>query len=302
MTTPEWLTRPETRFGPCTCCGRRSKGDLVEKTLAGSSRVIRSAMFSADMAARDGFLQRTDARVKVVATVALLLVVALVHHIAVVIGLYAAVLVLGVVSRIPCRFLLTRVWCFVPLFTGVVVLPAAFSFVTPGHVVVPLGTWFGTPVGLTSQGLTTAALVVTRVATSISLVVLVTITTPWPRLLAALRALFVPRAFVVVLALAYRYLFDLLNTVTDMYEARKARAPRDHDVARSRAFVAATAGATFGKAHALSEEVYLAMVARGYAGQATAIDRGRIACADVYVFAAAVTIVVAAMGVDHVLH
>ena len=58
-----------------------------------------------------------------------------------------------------------------------------------------------------------------------------------------------------------------------MYEARKARAPRDRDVARGRAFVAATAGATFGKAHALSEEVYLAMVARGYSGQATAVDR-----------------------------
>ena len=185
---------------------------------------------------------------------------------------------------------------------GVVVLPATFSFVTPGHIVVPLGTWFGTTVGLTSQGLTTAALLVLRVATSTSLVVVLTITTPWPRLLAALRALFVPRAFVVVLALAYRYLFDLLNVVTDMYEARKARAPRSHDVARSRAFVAATAGATFGKAHALSEEVYLAMVARGYAGQVTAIDRTRITFTELGVIAATVAVVAGGLGVDRAFH
>ena len=44
-------------------------------------------------------------------------------------------------------------------------------------------------VGLTSQGLRAAGLIVMRVATSISLVVLLTLTTPWTRLLAALRAL-----------------------------------------------------------------------------------------------------------------
>jgi energy-coupling factor transporter transmembrane protein EcfT len=119
--------------------------------------------------------------------------------------------------------------------------------------------------------------------------------------LAALRALFVPRAFVLVLGLAYRYLFHLLSSITEMYEARKARAPRDHDVARGRAFVAATAGAAFGKAHALSEDVYLAMVARGYSGQATAVDRGRPGRADVYLFVAALVCACLAIGVDHVV-
>ena len=87
-----------------------------------------------------------------------------------------------------------------------------------------------------------------------------------------------------------------------MYEARKARAPRDHDVARGRAFVAATAGATFGKAHALSEEVYLAMVARGYRGQATA-DRSPAASAPSIscVFSAVVAVTLVAIGVDHVV-
>ena len=182
-----------------------------------------------------------------------------------------------------------------------VAIPAALSVITPGHIVVPLGTWFGTPVGFTAQGLTAAALMVMRAATSISVVVLLTITTPWPRLLAALRALRVPRAFVLVLGLAYRYLFHLLTSVADMYEARKARAPRDRDVARGRAFVAATAGATFGKAHALSEEVYLAMVARGYRGQATAIDRGSLAAADLLVLAAIVVVALVAIGADHVV-
>ena len=169
------------------------------------------------------------------------------------------------------------------------------------RIVVPLGSWFGTPVGLTAQGVTAAVFIVTRVATSISLVVLLTSTTPWPRLLAALRALFVPREFVLVLGLAYRYLFHLLGSIGEMYEARKARAPRDSDVARGRAFVAATAGSAFGRAHAMSEEVYLAMLARGYNGQVTALDRRRLHLLDLYACAVVVTCVIGAFGVGHVV-
>ena len=107
----------------------------------------------------------------------------------------------------------------------------------------PLGTWFGHPLGLTEQGLTSVGLIVTRVATSISLVVLLTLTTPWPKLLAALRALSAPRMFILVLGMAYRYLFHLLDSVTDMYTARRSRTvTRDADVTSGRAFVAASAG------------------------------------------------------------
>jgi cobalt/nickel transport system permease protein len=301
MSTPDWLIAPETRLGPCACCGKRAKGDFVEKTIAGGGRVLRVAMFSSDLASEDGFLQRMDPRVKAASVVALLLVASLVRHVSALVGLYALTLLLASASRVPARLLVRRVWLFVPLFTGLVALPAALSVITPGHVVVPLGTWLGTPVGFTAQGLTAAALIVMRAATSISLVVLLTITTPWPRLLAALRALLVPRAFVLVLGLAYRYLFHLLGSITDMYEARKARAPRDHDLARGRAFVAATAGATFGKAHALSEEVYLAMVARGYLGQATAIDHRPFRPVDIFAFVTVVAVSLVAIGVDHVV-
>src|SRR5204863_8677994 len=135
---------------------------------------------------------------------------------------------------------------FIPVFTGIVVLPATFSFITRGRIVVPMGTWFGHRVGLTSQGLTSAGLIVTRVAVSISLVVLLTLTTPWNQLLASLRSMRVPRMFLLVLAMAYRYVFHLLNSVTEMYTARKARQVNKSDASSGRKFVAASAGALFG--------------------------------------------------------
>ncbi len=125
---------------------------------------------------------------------------------------------------------------------------------------------------------------------SISLVVLLTLTTPWTRLLAALRSIGVPRMFILVIGMAYRFIFLLLGSVTEMYEARKARTigSQAHDRA-AREFVSASAGALFGKAHHLSEEVHQAMVARGYRGDAPTLQGLRTGAVDL-VFAVGVVV------------
>jgi len=300
--TPDWLVRPEVGLCPCGCIGKRSKADFVEKTIGGASNLMRQSMFSDDVSARDGLLQRIDARVKLVSLVVLLLAAAFVRHPGVLAGAYASSLLLAALSRLSMRFFVARVWLFIPIFTGIVVIPATFSFITSGHIVVPLGTWFGSRVGLTEQGLTAAGLIILRVATSISLVVLVTITTPWPRLLAALRALLVPSMFILVIGMAYRYVFHLLGSVSDMFTARKSRTVgRGVNTRRDRAFVASSAGALFGKAHALSEEVHMAMVSRGYRGDATTLEQSRLRPFDVAVFAGTVALAITTIGIDRVI-
>ncbi len=295
--TPAWLLRPEPGLCACGCLGRRRRGSFVERTLEGGATLLRQVMFGEDSASARGLLQRLDPRVKLVGLLVLLVALALVHH-PVVLGLaYLATLVLAGVSGIPTGFFVRRVWLFVPIFTGVMVLPATLSVVTPGELAVPLWTWHGHPQGLTVQGLTSAALVVARVACSISLVVLVTLTTPWVRLLAALGALGVPRIFVLIITLAYRYVFLLLGTVTEMYTARKARTvgAQMHD-RTARAFLGASAGAVFGKAQYLSEEVHQAMVARGYRGQARTLHVFRFTRIDLVAAA-----VILAVGVSVLL-
>ncbi|MBK5332824.1 MAG: cobalt ECF transporter T component CbiQ, partial [Ilumatobacteraceae bacterium] len=221
--TPAWLLQRQVALCPCGCIGKRSKAKFIDKTIAGASSVMRQALFTDEIAAQPGLLQRLDPRVKAVTTLALVIAAALMRNIPVLVGLYVVALLLAIASKISMSYFIKRVWLFVPIFTGIVVMPATFSFVTHGHIVVPMGHWFGHRVGLTSQGLRSAGLIVVRVATSISFVVLLALTTTWTRLLAALRAMLLPRMFVLVLGMAYRYLFHLLGSVTDMYEARKAR-------------------------------------------------------------------------------
>jgi cobalt ECF transporter T component CbiQ len=275
---------------------------VIEKTITGGASLLRQAMFSDDMARRRGLLQRVDPRIKVVTILGLLVTAALVHHIPILFATYLGTLLLAARSGLSLPFFVKRVWLFIPLFTGIIVLPATLNVVTPGDVMVPLGTWFGHELGLTSQGLTSAGLLVARVATSISLAVLLTLTTPWSRLLAALRALFVPRMFVLVLGMAYRYLFHLLGSVTDMYTARRARTVGESvDHTTSRRFVAASAGALFGKAHALSEEVHMAMVSRGYTGDLRTTGALQLRLVDVCFGLACLSAAAVTLGADRVL-
>ena len=301
--TPKWLVSGEVALCPCGCIGKRKKGSFVEKTLAGTSNVMREAMFSVDVAEQRGLLQRIDPRVKIVSLFGLLVVAALVRNIPTLLAMYAGTLVLGMLSALPLGFFIKRVWLFIPIFTGIVVLPATFSFITPGHLVLPLWHWHAHAVGITAQGLRAAGLIVIRVATSVSLVVLMTLTTTWTRLLASLRALFVPRIFILIIGMAYRYIFLLLNSVTDMYTSRKARSVGNDqgDLKEGRRFVAATAGALFGKSHALSEEVHMAMVSRGYRGDAKTLSGFTVRTTDVVFAIGCLAAAVLVLGGDRLL-
>ena len=262
---------------PCGCIGKRRKGSYLVKTLNGGARLLQQVMFSDDLAQQRGLLQRVDPRVKLLSLLVLLVVGGLAHSMVTLAVMYGLTLVLAAVSALPVGFFVKRVWLFVPIFTGIAVLPATLSIVTPGEIVVTLWHWNGAPQGLTAQGLSAAARVVCRVAVSISLVVLLTLTTPWVRLLAALRGLGVPRIFILIVGMAYRYVFMLLGTVTDMVQARQARTPGTprHD-STARAFIGAGVGTLLGKAAHLSEEVHQAMVSRGFRGDATTLDRSAL--------------------------
>jgi cobalt ECF transporter T component CbiQ len=300
--TPDWLLAPEVGLCPCGCIGKRRKGSYLAKTLAGGADLVRRTMFSDESAGRPGLLQRLDPRVALASVLALLIAIGLVRNLPVLAAAYAGTLLLAAASGLSVWFFVRRVWLFVPVFTGIVVLPATLSVITRGRVVLTLWHWHGQAEGFTAQGLHAAGLIVTRVATSISLVVLLTLTTKWPRLLAALRALGVPRIFVLITGMAYRYLYLLLGTVSDMFTARKARTlGGDGGSKEGRRFVAASVGTLFGKAHQLSDEVYQAMTARGFRGYAVTTAEFRLRAVDAAWTAVTVLAVAALLLSDRAL-
>jgi cobalt/nickel transport system permease protein len=75
------------------------------------------------------------------------------------------------------------------------------------------------------------------------------------------------------LGMTYRYLFVFLRLVQDMYRARKSRTIRPFSPAAERNWIASRIGATFKKSMDMSEDIYRAMLSRGFHGEFRSSDR-----------------------------
>jgi energy-coupling factor transporter transmembrane protein EcfT len=156
-----------------------------------------------------------------------------------------------------------------------IALPALF--VTPGQAVwqVPGLGWY-----VTEQGLRSACFLLFRVETTATLAALLVLTTPWPRVLKALRFCRVPVIAVVILGMTYRFLFLFLQTALDMLESRKSRTLGELAGWQRRKLASAAVGVLLSKSFLLSSEVHMAMLARGFQGEVYLLDETAIAAAD----------------------
>jgi cobalt/nickel transport system permease protein len=258
-----------------TALGRRRRKSFVEKTIRSLLDVLQQALFAEEMARREGFLQRLDARVKLAGIGFLIVAAVAVHRISILIVLLAAAILFALASRIPVRVLATQVWSAVLAFTGAIALPAIF--LTPGRTVfrVPVLEW-----AVSYPGLRSAAFLILRAETAGTFAVLLVLCTLWPHLLRALRFFRVPAILVVIGGTTYRYIFLLVQTAQDMFEAREARLMGIMEPRERRRLSAASAGLLLGKSIQLSGEVHLAMQARGFRGEVHLLDNSSMRATD----------------------
>ena len=289
---PDWLLSQQgLSLCPCGCIGKRKKVNFLEKTISDVAGLLKEAIFSEEMARSPGFLQKLDPRVKLITFFGLIGAAGLLHHFSVLFLMYLVILALAYYSRVNTGHFIKRVWLVIPLFTGIMVLPALFNFVRPGDPLLILinfghplqfGPWtFPDNLAVTRQGALGAALLIMRVGVSVSLAVLLTLTTRWTHLLKAMRVLLVPKIFIMVLEMTYRYIFLLLHMTTEMFMARKSRTVGKPDLKENRRFLAGAMGTLLAKSYAMSEEVYLAMVSRGYTGEARTVSAYQLTSRDV---------------------
>lgn len=249
--------------------------DFLERTLAGFLSAMEHALDAEDLAKANGLLQRLDPRIKVIGILILIIAAATAHKLWVIGAVFAIALALAASSRVSPLLLAKRVWLPVLLFTGIIALPA--PFVIPGRAVwrLPVLGW-----PLTAQGLLSAEYLVTRVESASTLSVLLILSTPWNHVLKALRVLRVPVVVVVILGMAYRYIFLLIDSARDMLESRRSRMVGELKGAERRRLAAASVGVLMSKTMQLSTDVYSAMLARGFRGEVYMLDDFHTAALD----------------------
>jgi cobalt/nickel transport system permease protein len=249
----------------------------LEQTIGGLTANVERAVFTERHARAAGWLQRRDPRAKVVGSLVAILAASLTTSLVGLAALYAATLAAARASRIPSGFFVKRVWLGIPFFAGIVVVPAIFF--VPGDRVFDLGLG---PVHVAPSwnGLAGAAIFVARVGVSVSLAVLLVVSTPWSDVLKSLRALRVPKVFVLLLSMTYRYIFLFLHTANGMLLARKSRMVGRTGGGEQRRWISGTMGNLMSRAFKMSNDVYAAMLARGYGGEIRSYADYRMRAAD----------------------
>ncbi len=249
----------------------RHRGTFLDRLAGGMAHALAHALDAEDVARRDGFLQTLDPRVKLGVFVGFIVVAVMVKSLLVLAGLFLVAVALALTSGIALARLMRQVWIGVLAFTGLIALPAIF--LVPGDTLATLPL-LGWPVTL--QGVRSAAFLLGRSETTATFALVLILSTPWAHLLKAMRAYRLPVVVVVILGMTYRYVFVLLTTAAQMFEARQSRMVGRLGPADRRRLATATAGALFAKALDMSSEVHLAMISRGYRGEPRLIDDFRV--------------------------
>ncbi len=266
--------------------GRKIRLRSLDRTMKALTGLFEAFFFSESYAREKGILQELDARVKLLSFLLLVIVVSLLHSIPLIYGVYVLTLILAFASKIKTAYFMGRIWLTISLFIGMIALPATLNVFTPGETVIHLYSlgqahqigpyYIPAEIAISRQGLSTALLLIGRVATSMALVLLLTLTTPWTDLLKALRSVRIPRIYVQTLSMTLRYLLLLCQIVRETHIAKKSRTIRAGRTPAEQKWVAGQVGTLFKRSMQLSAEVHRAMVARGFQGDVLLLSVFRI--------------------------
>jgi cobalt/nickel transport system permease protein len=226
-------------------------------------------------------IHRLDPRIKLLLTLVFILTNTLVPSAAwpVYILLFALIFSVELISELAVSYVLKRSALALPFVLAA--LPLILT--VPGDTLfsLSLGSW---TIHASYAGFARFISITLKSWISVQAAILLAATTSFPDLLLAMRALHVPRLLVSIFGLMWRYLFVLVDEATRLMRARLARSGQsDRPGTRSGGSISWRARVTGGMAGSLflrafdrSDRIYMAMVSRGYDGEARSMPLPKI--------------------------
>jgi cobalt/nickel transport system permease protein len=265
---------------PAAASSDRGKGKLkmpfIERAVHQFASFIKAGYLQWESASTDTFFRRIDARIKVLFLLFFILIVSLKRDLLpeVLIGAFIFALILS--ARLNIVTLYKRVIVFGFFFGFLIALPSALNVITPGQIVLPILHLSGAhdflvcripaEIGITRQGAYGVAMLTLRVMNSLALSFFVLYTTAFPEIIRALKMLRVPDSFLMVITLSYKYMFLFAKTAEDMHLAQKSRLAGPVKNVEARRWIAGRMGFLFRKTQQRCEDIFKAMLGRGFSG------------------------------------
>lgn len=285
---------------------RRVNLSFLDKTIINSSKTVKSIYLQAEYSSRGNFIQMINPNVKLIALIYMAVVISFANSI-IAQGIIAAfVFFLYIIAQLKIFEVYRKIFFLAFIFGFLVVLPASLNVITGGDIIINLATFknpahfliYSIPqsIGITDKGIQVVAMVFLRVLNSVSFALLVVFTTPFPSLVKSLKMIGVPDTFLMIISLAYKYIFILSRTIEETYSAFKSRLSGNIKNSSIRGLVGGRILFIFRRSMIIYQNTFQAMVSRGYTGKVVLHSRNLFTLRDV-----SVLVIIVAAGIVFIL-
>jgi cobalt/nickel transport system permease protein len=275
---------------------RRAHRSLARRTADAVGGAVRDMLHNEELATGPGLMQRLDPRVKLGTILLLAVTASFVSSVWVLVALFVVTMAAAAASNVSAGAFARRVWASAGLFAILLAAPATTSWITPGRPLLALG-----PLVLTAPGVLVASRLVARVAAGAGIGLLVVWTTRWSDLMRALTAMHVPAMFVATFAMTQQQIVSLMRTVENMHLALESRTLSEGSASENREWVIGRMAFIARKSLKTADDVYDAMLARGYSGAWPSLSRLQVKARDWAWIAGCVAVSATALGIDRLV-
>jgi cobalt/nickel transport system permease protein len=211
----------------------------------------------------DGVLQHLDPRVKIISFVAFLFFIIFSRPESIIsFGLYSLLILLLIgISKIPVYYILKRCLIVVPF----ILMTSIFLLFDNQGATITLIHIDSFRINVPAAGWAKFQSVIIKGILSVLCLTLLTASTPFPQLLAALESMKFPKLITMILSFMYRYIFLIEDEAMKMWRAMKSRSTGGSNRLHLKA-IANMIGILFIRSYERGEMVYLAMLSRGFDG------------------------------------
>jgi cobalt/nickel transport system permease protein len=255
----------------------RIKLSFLDKTILNSANAVKSIYLQAENAAKEGFIQEINPNVKLISLIYLAVVISIVNNPVAQVLTAIFILSIWLFARLNIFQIYRKIFFVAFIFGFLIVLPASLNVITPGKIIFkiislnrPVHFWiYYIPenIGFTENGMQVVLLVFLRVLNSVSFALLIVFTTPFPSFIKSFKLIGIPDTFLMIISLAYKFIFILSRAIEETYFALKSRLSCNIKSKNIRMLISGRIFFIFKRSMIIYENTYYAMVSRGYHGK-----------------------------------
>jgi cobalt/nickel transport system permease protein len=285
---------------------KRAKLSFLDKTIMNSASAVKYIYLQAETATKENYFHKINPNIKLISLIYIAIVISIVRNPINQIFIMAFIFLFYIIARLNIFEVYRKIFIIAFVFGFLVVLPASLNIITPGKIVFNIVTFtkpshfwiYNIPqnIGFTENGFQVVLLVFLRVLNSVSFALLIVFTTPFPSFIKSFKIIGVPDTFLMIISLAYKYIFILSRTIEETYFALKSRLSGNMKNRSLRKLISGRIFFIFRKSMIIYEYTYFAMVSRGYTGKVKLHSKHPFTFMDIVTL-----IIVVALGVAIIL-